>query len=234
MQVDYIDHFGDDRMVVNAARVSFNKWIGEDTELLKKDKKLINYLAKNMHRSPFYQPKVQLRVHVPFFIANQLKRHQVGFDLNEVSRRYVDEEPEIYYPSEWRGRPEGSIKQGSGDQKIELIALKDKTHDMYWKLEPESVYKTAMSSILEIYNAMIAGGIAPEQARLVLPQSAYTTFLWTGSLYGWANLCWQRVDSHAQLEIQQMAQSINDIIEPLFPVSWAALMKYKPTINSEG
>jgi len=208
MNVDYIDHMGSDDRVVDAARVSFSKAAAHYTP--EQNHKLIGYLARHGHFTPFTHPQITLRETVPIFVARQRFKHVVGFTYNEVSRRYVDDEPEFFRPEYWRARPEGSMKQGSGPA-IGLQASVD------WD------YSQAVSAAINAYNALLERGVAPEQARMVLPQSMYTSYYVTGSLAAWARAYKQRSDAHAQQEIQDLARQWNTIIEPLFPVSWAAL-----------
>ena len=208
MKAEYIDHMGSDLTVVNAARVSFAK---EAEELGTKDQRLIRYLAEHNHWTPFSHPQITLRYTVPIVVARQEFKHTIGFSRNEVSRRYVDDAPEFYEPKSWRARPEGSVKQGSaGDV--------DSQNQFDW------LYKEACGVTREIYFQMIESGIAPEQARMVLPQGMYTSYYVTGSLAAFARMCKQRSDSNAQVEIQELAEQVSNIIEPLFPESWEALM----------
>jgi len=207
MKAEYIDHMGSDLTVVNAARVSFAK---EAEELGTKDQRLIKYLAKHNHWTPFSHPQITLRYTIPIVVARQEFKHTIGFSRNEISRRYVDDTPEFYEPKSWRARPEGSIKQGSaGDV--------DSQNQFDW------LYKEACGVTREIYFQMIEAGVAPEQARLVLPQGMYTSYYVTGSLAAFARMCKQRSDSSAQAEIQELALHVGEIIEPLFPHSWEAL-----------
>ena len=206
MGVDYIDHMGTDLTVVNAARVSFNN---ESKELDNKDRKLIKYLADHEHWSPFAHPQISLRVKAPIFVARQLAKHQIGFAWNEVSRRYVDSEPEFYCPDKWRKKAD-NVKQGSSDEEY-------KSRDILWLSEHH------LKSLYNVYNKMVLEGCSPEQARLVLPQATYTKWIWTGSLLAYSRMCKLRLDGHTQRETQEVAQMISDIIEPLFPVSWECL-----------
>ncbi|WP_075881482.1 FAD-dependent thymidylate synthase [Vreelandella massiliensis] len=216
IKVEYIDHMGDDLRVVNAARVSFDK----ESELIDghmlsgKDGKLLNYLAKHGHFTPFTHPMITLRETVPIFVARQRFKHVVGFTYNEVSRRYVDDEPEFFTPDVWRTRPEGSVKQGSGAP-IDEGAL-------VWTC-PTDEYRGAISRCKEAYQEMLACGVAPEQARMVLPQSMMTSYYVTGSLAAFARAYKLREDGHAQKEIQDLAHQWDKIIRPLFPHSWEAL-----------
>ncbi|PZQ46766.1 MAG: FAD-dependent thymidylate synthase [Rhodovulum sulfidophilum] len=208
MKVEYVDHLGNDLTVVNSARVSFHKIAEEFTE---KDKKLLSYLAKHNHWTPFSHPQITLREKVPIFVARQRFKHMIGFSYNEVSRRYVDEAPEFFIPSEWRARPEGSMKQGSGD-----------THKLSDSVAAS--YASLINRVEELYNEMILIGVAPEQARMILPQSMYTEYVVTGSLAAFARAYKLRIDSHAQKEIQYLAVEWDKIIRPLYPESWSALV----------
>ena len=224
-RVEYLDHMGSDLSVVNAARVSFAKesaWIdeqpGECPSILKlseQDQKLINYLAKHNHWSPFAHTSISFRIKAPIFVARQLVKHQVGLVWNEVSRRYVDDEPEFYFPSVWRGRPVNA-KQGSSGE----ICLADVLDvDTMWDIFPSEVVETS----LICYQNLINVGVAPEQARMVLPQNTMTEWIWTGSLMAFARVCKLRLDPHAQQESREIAIYIDGYCKNLFPVSWNAL-----------
>jgi thymidylate synthase (FAD) len=229
-----IDHMGSDLTVVNAARVSFDKesdwaelrteqrvhydglgWMDlPDEAILKEpDVRLISYLARNGHWTPFAHPQLSFRVCAPIFVARQLQKHQIGLAWNEVSRRYVDSEPVIYVPEVWRKRPDGSVKQGSSDDIFDLNNL-DCTVPL-----PLPVARQCVRT----YNAMIEAGVCPEQARMVLPQSMMTEWVWTGSLAAFARVCNQRLDAHAQRECRPVAEAIAKALEDHFPVSWEAL-----------
>lgn len=217
MQADLIDHMGSDLMVVNAARVSFHKesdwdekeW--DEDKLVEQDEKLIRYLARNNHFTPFTHPQITLREKVPIFVARQRFKHTVGFSYNEVSRRYVDNEPEFYTPSVWRKRAE-NLKQGSS---LEPVEAQDEINE--W-------YEDFVTTIADVYDNFVKAGVAPEQARMVLPQSMYTEFIVTGSLAAFARAYKLRSDNHAQVEIQELAKLWDHIIRPLYPVSWSALV----------
>lgn len=209
MKVELVDKMGSDLTVVNAARVSFNK---HKDFLEKDDLGLIRYLAKHKHWTPFGHPQVMLRMAAPVFVRTQCFKHKQGFVENEVSRRYVDSSPEFFYPDAWRSRPTDGAKQGSSDE------LKDgQTNAPYWVGE---VYSLA----LHAYEEMLKDGVAPEQARMVLPQSMMTEWYWTGSLAAYSRFYTLRSDPHAQKEIQDLAEMVGNIIEPLFPYSWEALV----------
>lgn len=214
MKVTLVDSMGSDLTIVNAARVSFDNesdWVwGEDCfSLSDRDAKLINYLAKHNHWSPFAHTSIQLRVKAPIFVARQLVKHQVGGVWNEVSRRYVDSEPEFWFPEVWRGRPEGSIKQGSKG----AIGFDDK-----W-------LRNHIQDSLDWYNCLLEADIAPEQARVILPQNMMTEWYWTGSLMFFCRVCRERLAPGAQQETREVAEMIAEEIAPLFPVSWSALME---------
>lgn len=221
MNVNYIDHMGDDLMVANAARVSFRKESSYEIEgdingdewkfvLPEGDVKLIKYLATHNHWTPFAHPQITLRIKAPIFVRTQLFKHKVGFTENEVSRRYVDDEPEFFFPV-FRQRPDNGMKQGSRDEFPANLE------------QCEAILLSAHNIALKAYKMLLAENVAPEQARMVLPQSMYTEFYWTGSLAAYARMCRQRLDPHAQAETRELAQKIANIIQPLFPVSWNVL-----------
>ena len=210
IKVELVDHMGTDLSVSNSARVSFSKW---KDELEEGDTKLINYLAKHEHTSPFRHTRITLRCEAPIWLARQLGKHQVSMDWNEVSRRYVDSGIEFFVP-EYRERPEGGIKQGSGGIHPSNKAWKNLTINH-------------QERSLELYERMIESGVAPEQARGILPQNMMTTWIWSGSLLGFFHLWRLRSDSHAQVEAQQFAAQVADICEQLFPISWTALKEAK-------
>lgn len=216
MKAELIEHMGSDLTVVNAARVSFSK---ESTNFTYRkdvpkgsDEGLLDYLAKHNHWTPFSHPQIMMREKVPIFVARQRFKHMVGFTYNEVSRRYVDDEPEFYALFPLRNRPDGSVKQGSGhtigmDGQKYLCSAIDSLNDQS----------------LRTYNYLLQNNVAPEQARAVLPQSMYTEYYVTGSLAAWARAYKQRIDDHAQVEIQDLARSWDKLIRPLYPKSWSAL-----------
>jgi len=215
--VEYIEHMGSDLTVVNAARVSFAKTSEWETtedgtrQLSQRDQKLIKYLAQHNHWTPFAHPQITLRIKAPIFVRTQLFKHKVGFTENEISRRYVTNEPEFYTP-DWRAAPTDGAKQGSSDFIYDPVV--EDLDRMYNRIALESV---------DIYKELMKNGVAPEQARSVLPQGTYTEWWWTGSLSAYARVFKQRIDAHAQWEIQQYADAIGKILEPLFPHSWAVL-----------
>jgi thymidylate synthase (FAD) len=240
MKAEYYSHMGSDNMVVDMARASFSK--KAESYTAEQNSRLIKYLARGMseaeqkaileeaaassdlsvvkdcfqrmnaqsHWAPFAHPQITLHIECPIFVARQEFKHIVGFVRSEASRRYVNSVPEFYVPEEWRSRPEGSIKQGSGD-----------VHPYNDNLRED--YAEIIRELTTSYNNMISAGVAPEQARMILPQSMYTSYYVTGSLAAWARAYKLRIDSHSQQEIQELAKQWDAIIQPLFPESWAAL-----------
>ncbi|EOB6645575.1 FAD-dependent thymidylate synthase [Vibrio fluvialis] len=207
IKVELIDFMGDDLRVANVARVSFAKW---KDEMDAQDVRLIDFLARHEHTSPFRHTAVTLRCSAPIWLARQLGKHQVGMSWNEVSRRYVDSGVELYMPDAYRARPTGGIKQGSGDVHDDSDAYLTLTRELHERA-------------LALYDDMIAEGVAPEQARGILPQNMMTSWIWTGSLTAFFHLYRLRADGHAQLEAQHFANLVNDIVEPIFPHCWKAL-----------
>jgi thymidylate synthase (FAD) len=240
MNVEIIDHMGSDASVVNAARVSFDKEVTDedyeycthfeynpnsngmyvyangdktehDSRLTERNVKLINYLAKHKHWTPFAHAFLSFRIKAPIFVARQLVKHQVGLAWNEVSRRYVDSEPEFWFPEVWRGKPVNA-KQGSQGVMDNQAVYND------W-------FKAVTADTLRAYTTAIADGMAPEQARMILPQNTMTEWIWSGSLAAFARVCKLRLDPHAQQETQEIAQHIARWAENRFPLSFKALME---------
>jgi thymidylate synthase (FAD) len=209
MQVTLINSMGTDQTVVDAARVSFAKTADNYTEA--QNEKLIQYLARHNHWTPFGHAQATFHIEAPIFVARQLVKHQVGLVWNEVSRRYVDDKPRFFSPSSWRPRSQDK-KQGS--DKHDIIP------DMRqaWK-----VYESAIHNISKTYGILLEMGVAPEQARMVLPQSMMTEWYWTGSLAAWSRVCRLRVSDDAQAETERIALDISREMKQLFPVSWTAL-----------
>jgi len=235
IKVELLRNFGNDLDVVNAARVSFDKqskWAEEPVVysngeaavvdgryvLSEKDTKLIHYLAKHKHYSPFGHCFARLRITAPVFVCRQLVKHEY-FRMNEVSRRYVDTPPEFYTPSMWRGKAVDK-KQGSSDETITVINTSDDPHYSHISLFIEEHY----SDCLSLYNGMLKAGVAPEQARMVLPLSMMTSWWWSGSLDAFANMCKLRLKEDTQYETRLVAQQISEYMSNLYPVSWGALI----------
>ena len=209
-----IDSMGSDLSVVNAARVSFAK-VHEDFDD-DKDGKLIRYLAKHNHWTPFGHASLQFHIKAPVFVARQLVKHQIGLTWNEVSRRYVDEEPEFYVPLIWRGKADNK-KQGSSDVEIDINPLTGGGRSMV------DDYEQILHSSKWTYEQLLRRGVCPEQARIVLPQSMMTEWYWSGTLYAFARVCNLRCKPDAQVETQMVADSIDKLTEEVFTVSWDAL-----------
>jgi len=216
LKVTYIDHMGSDLSVVNAARVSFGKKsealgtsgvVGEPmTPILNDpDKRLIKYLAKHKHMSPFGHAFASFHVKAPIFVARQLVKHKF-LRWNEISRRYVDDKPEFYEPDEWRGRADDK-KQGSAGavESVPVGALK------------------VQGYCLAAYQDLLSNGICPEQARMVLPQSTMTEWYWSGSLDAFADMCRLRITPDTQYESKRVALGVDKEMLKLFPISWKAL-----------
>jgi len=228
IKATYSDHMGSDLSVVNAARTSFAKKseyktltkcydTGEVIEksLALRDVKLIKYLAKHKHLSPFGHAFASFHVKAPVFVARQLVKHKF-LRWNEISRRYVDDEPEFYVPEVWRGRSEDK-KQGSDDTVSIDVSWYDRD-DGYNSWPEDSCFIA-----LEAYQKMLELGVAPEMARMTLPQSTLTEWYWSGSLDAFADMCRLRCASDTQQETRVVAQQISEKMEDLFPVSWVAL-----------
>lgn len=218
MHVELLDSMGTDLSVVNAARVSFDKesdWVWDVTDqlftLAEQDKRLISYLAKNQHWTPFAHTAIKFRITMPIYVARQLAKHQVGGVVNEVSRRYVSDTPMLDVPSAWR-KAAANVKQGSSDDLVLMDSAMQAQID-----------KT-MDACLTLYDDLLLNGICPEQARVVIPVCSETTWIWTGSLIFFARVCKLRLDPHAQKETRDVAEEIAKHMAELFPVSWKALM----------
>ena len=229
IKAELVDHMGSDLSVVNAARVSFDK---VSTEFAERDEKLLRYLAKHKHWSPFAHPGLSFRYTVPIFVARQEFKHIVGMVRNEVSRRYVDDTPVFFLPDEWRAAPTDGAKQGSSSEIIQYISFdgdgwttSQMGNDTGVIVSIDRFVEAGFRDALWRYETLLKNGIAPEQARMVLPQAMFTTYIVTGSLYAFANFVKLRTDPHAQKEIRDLAELTAAQVEPLFPVSWKVLME---------
>lgn len=237
IEVSFIDSMGDDLSVVNAARVSFDKESEWDTYysspeggnlpcISEKDAKLIKYLVKHDHWSPFSHCYIKLRVKAPIFVARQLQKHTVGLAWNEVSRRYVDNEPTLYAPEAWRKRAE-NVKQGSSEETVDLsvwYAFEHATGEWLDDYTLDELEQEVRERSVVLYNSLLRAGVCPEQARMVLPQSMLTEWIWSGSLMAFARVCKLRLDSHTQAETREVAKQIANHCQTYFPVSWDALL----------
>ena len=215
IEVTYIDHMGSDLSVVNAARVSFGKksdWLprihnGEAKVLSAKDCRLIEYLARHNHKSPFNHTFTTFHVKAPVFVARQLVKHEY-MPWNEISRRYVDAEPELYEAPIGRGRSEDK-KQGS-----------------YGEVESNANVLYYNKNALMMYKQLLDEGVAPEQARMVLPQSMMTEWYWSGTVFSFAKMCSLRCKDDTQAETRVVADAIDEEMENLYPMSWESLREY--------
>ena len=229
IKVTLMDSMGDDLTVVNAARVSFGKqseglgFSGVFTTTMTPilhdtDKRLIKYLAKHKHMSPFGHAFASFHVKAPIFVARQLVKHKF-LRWNEISRRYVDDEPQFYVPDDWRERS-ADKKQGSSDTVVEFLRMQgfgeQSVHDGSFKHQMHS---------LDLYRDMVTAGVCPEQARMVLPQSTMTEWYWSGSLDAFSDMCNLRCKEDTQLETRIVADEISADMKDLFPISWEALQQ---------
>ena len=211
MEVQLIDKMGSDLTVVNAARVSY----GKNKEVFEaSDEKLISFLARHNHWSPFAHCTLQFRIKAPIFVARQLVKHQVGLSWNEISRRYVDYEPEFHAPTVWRGRPTDSKQGSAGEVNVD-----------------EEYYNRYVNGCKVYYNLLLNQGVAPEMARMVLPQSMMTEWYWTGTLYAFARVCDLRCAKDTQEETRIVADSIDKFCNEEFPYSWKYLRLEKQKEN---
>jgi thymidylate synthase (FAD) len=209
MSIELLDVFGDDLTVVNAARVSFAK---ESYEMVEQDEKLIKYLAKHNHISPFFHPQARFRIKMPIFVAREWYRHTIGFARNEVSRRYVSDTPECWIPDEEQLREKDpKVKQGSRENPVSNAS------------EIHKMISDHTEGTVALYEHLLTQGVAPEVARCILPQSMYTEFIETGSLAAYARLYKLRTDPTAQKEIQDYAEKIGELLSAKFPISWKYL-----------
>ena len=219
MKAELIDHMGDDLAVVNAARVSFDKvseWDNDASQqvghpmLSDADARLIQYLARNNHWTPFSHTAISLRMSAPIPIRTQCFKHKAGLTENEESRRYISSRPEVFVPDEFRAAPDGSVKQGSGD-------VHHRSEEWLHR------YQEKVNGCVQEYEWMIQDGICPEQARFILPQGCIVNWIWTGNLASFSRFYKERTYDKVQKEVQDLARQVADIIKPLYPVSWAAL-----------
>lgn len=217
MFAEYVDHMGSDLSVTNAARVSF----GKRKEVFdEKDARLLRYLAKHRHELPFAHPHVSFHFKAPIFVARQLAKHQVGFVWSEISRRYVKDTPELWWPQVWR-KGSADVKQGSLDEEFvgragQMTRVADLVGALVWE-----------------YERLVADGCCAEQARMILPQQVLTEWVWTGSLLGWARVWGLRMGAGAQKETKDVVGLIDGKMCELFPHSWAVLKEFGPKKEDE-
>ncbi len=214
IEVTYKNHMGDDLEVCDAARVSFAKEASNYT--LEQNHKLLRYLAREKHFSPFGHVYAKFHVKAPLFVDRQLVKHRF-LRWSEISRRYVDTPPEFYTPETWRKRAP-NVKQGSSPDTVDFGIL-----PCSGKPPHEYAYEEAHDT----YDRLLGIGVCPEQARMVLPQSMMTEWVWSGSLDALANMAVLRLDSHTQYESRLVADQIHEKMRELFPVSWEALVGHE-------
>lgn len=240
MEAKLINHMGDELTIVNAARVSFAKeseWIETGGKVLQeKDRKLINYLAIKNHWTPFGHCMLQFHVKAPIFVARQLVKHQIGLVWNEVSRRYVSDTPELYWPDKWR-KANPDKKQGSyEDQFVDLGSITHYSDYDGGNIGLDECLDDTLTDLVKMYEKMIDNGVAPEQARMILPQNMYTEWYWTGSLMAFARICNLRLYPDAQYETRLVCEDFYHSIRPLFPNAWPMLtenVKLSTDISNE-
>lgn len=225
--VELLDVFGSDLTVANAARVSFNKESFYEKEtfidaagneqiiekLSERDAKIIDFLAEHKHITPFFYPQLQFRIKMPIFVAREWFRSVIGFARNEVSRRYIKTIPECFIPQLLR-KSDKNIKQGSSLDPVE-------NHD-----EVLQRMQGFVDQAIVLYEELLAAGVCPEQARIILPQGMYTEFIETASLSAYARIVMLRKEATAQQEIQWYARAVEQLVHQVFPISWTALMKH--------
>ena len=209
IKAELVEFMGSDKSVVNAARVTMG--VTREGELNERDERLIGFLARERHVTPFRHPQATFRCVAPIAIARQLGKHQSGFSWNEMSRRYKDGAVECFLPREIFARP-SDLHAGSG------VSLTGTELGL-----ASATFARAYDHAVELYEQLLSEGVAPEQARFVLPQGMLTEWVWTGSLYGWSELCRQRLSTHAQYEVRLFAQHIDAELSKTYPIAWAAL-----------
>lgn len=228
LKFEYMCHSGSDLLVCNAARVSFAKqtewkffWEfdqedprakGKPVSLSDKDMRLIVYLAREKHLLPFRHPTATFRCSAPVFLARQLGKHQAGMSWSEESRRYIKSEPVLYWPDTWR-KAAANVKQGSTDEPIDVSSICKHGNDVH----------SLLYECVDMYNTMIDRGVAPEQARMILPQNMMINWVWTGTLLAWFHLWEQRSEAHAQKEARDFAGLVDEELFKLYPASWESL-----------
>lgn len=217
ISIKFVDKMGDDFRVFEAAKATLG---GEEESGFVRGEtdpsRLINFLAREKHITPFCHPHVTFECEAPIAIARQLGKHQVGFRWNERSMRYKDSVIDVYVPDMFRGRPD-SLHSGSAD--IDVSGQVVFGQDM----SVEGLYRDAVAEALDSYTKLVGAGLAPEQARFVLPQGMITRWIWTGSLYGWYEVWRQRSSEHAQYEARLFASQLDTSMSSLFPIAWEAL-----------
>jgi thymidylate synthase (FAD) len=232
MEVRLVDSMGSDLSVVNAARVSFDKVseLESNGNLKESDKRIIKFLARENHWTPFGHVSLSFHIKAPIFVARQLGKHQVGLVWNEISRRYVDSPPEFFYPDNWRKR---NVDKKQGSHEDEFVEEINFIHPYMGDINgnrvtiTESVTKRTKTIVTQAYNLyleMLEAGVCPEQARMILPQNMYTEWYWTGSLIAFARVCKLRLKKDTQKETRDIAIQIDEIAKKICPISWESLV----------
>lgn len=217
-KVQYIGHYGNDKMIVNAARVSFGR--DADTPLNDKDKKLIKYLLKNRHTSPFEHCGITFKFTVPLFVRGQHHRHRT-WAYNEISRRYTSENIQFYCPKTFRSQHDKN-KQASNEDEIDPVVKTYVATTGFYDTTASQELEVHVDNSLELYNSMLKAGVAREQARMVLPQNMYTEYYGTVNLHNAMHFLTLRLDKHSQWEIRRVAEAMQDIMDELFPTAMEA------------
>ncbi|QDB74095.1 thymidylate synthase [Aeromonas phage 4L372D] len=226
ISIKLVDHMGDDFRVFEAAKATLG---GSEESQFKRGEtdptRLINFLAREKHVTPFRHPQVTFECEAPIAIARQLGKHQSGFSWNERSMRYKDSVIDIFVPDMFRGRPD-KLHDGSTEVDVsEKYAWEtyNTYEDDYTNITVAETYNLAVEQSVTFYEALVEAGLAPEQARFILPQGMITRWVWTGSLYGWYSVYKQRSSEHAQYEVREFARQLDDHMSKLFPIAWQAL-----------
>lgn len=219
ISVNVVDSMGTDFRIFEAAKATLGGGTESNFNAVETDPtRLINFLAKERHVTPFRHPQITLECEAPIAIARQLGKHQVGFSWNERSMRYRDSVIDVFTPDMFRGRPD-HLHEGSTD--VDVGSKNISTDHVIWTVEKE--YELAIKTALSSYETLLKAGLAPEQARFVLPQGMITRWFWTGSLYGFYEVYRQRSSEHAQYEVRDFADQLDTLMTELFPIAWTAL-----------
>lgn len=226
ISVKLVDHMGDCFRVFEAAKATLG---GSEESQFKRGEtdptRLINFLAREKHVTPFRHPQVTFECEAPIAIARQLGKHQSGFSWNERSMRYRDSVIDVFVPDMFRGRPD-KLHDGSTDRDVRLDVTNfsiDIGGGDYYQPDVGELYNHAVEMAVQVYECLVEAGLAPEQARFILPQGMITRWVWTGSLYGWYSVYKQRSSEHAQYEVREFARQLDEQMSKLFPIAWQAL-----------
>lgn len=226
ISIKLVDHMGDCFRVFEAAKATLG---GSEESQFKRGEtdptRLINFLAREKHVTPFRHPQVTFECEAPIAIARQLGKHQSGFSWNERSMRYKDSVIDVFVPDMFRGRPD-KLHDGSTDRDVRLDVTNfsiDIDGGDYYQPDVGELYNHAVEMAVQAYEGLVEAGLAPEQARFILPQGMITRWVWTGSLYGWYSVYKQRSSEHAQYEVREFARQLDEHMSKLFPIAWKAL-----------